>query len=249
MPIANDSKADHAKVVPPGASRADAGPLGVGKPAPGQHERGHQLEVRRYGAFARVNHWVTAISLILLAISGLSLFHPSLFFLTALFGGGQNTRALHPWIGVVLFFSFALLVIKFWRANIPRREDAVWLSKINDVLANREENLPELGKYNAGQKFIFWSMTALIVALIVTGVIIWDQYFYGATAIETKRYAVITHAVLAVVIISIWIMHVYASIWVQGTMSAMISGRVSGGWAWRHHRKWLRDLVRSKSVA
>ena len=44
--------------------------------------------------------------LVLLLLSGLALFHPSLFFLTGLFGGGQNTRAIHPWIGVVLFFSF-----------------------------------------------------------------------------------------------------------------------------------------------
>ena len=54
----------------------------------------------------------------LLAISGLALFHPSLFFLTGLFGGGQWTRAIHPWIGVVLFFSFLGLFIRFWRANL-----------------------------------------------------------------------------------------------------------------------------------
>ena len=38
--------------------------------------------VRRYTAAARANHWLTAICLILLAISGLSLFYPSFFFLT-----------------------------------------------------------------------------------------------------------------------------------------------------------------------
>ncbi len=247
MPLVDDDKADHVELSPPGRGRADKGPLGVGEPAEGG--RKVQLEVRRYGAFARVNHWVTAASLILLAVSGMALFHPTLFWMTGLFGGGQNTRMLHPWIGVVLFFSFALLFVQFWRANLWRREDAVWLSKIGDVLQNREENLPELGKYNAGQKFIFWSMSALIIGLIVTGILIWDQYFATYTAIETKRFAVLAHAMLAVVIISIWIMHVYASIWVQGTMSAMISGRVSGGWAWRHHRKWLRELVRTKRTA
>ena len=67
-----------------------------------------QPTVRRYTAAARANHWLTAASLILLAISGLSLFHPSLYFLTALFGGGQLTRELHPWIGVLLVVSFFL---------------------------------------------------------------------------------------------------------------------------------------------
>lgn len=245
MPLANDQEGDRIEVAPSGAGRAGIGPLGTSEPPPGRSS-GHQLEVRRYGAFARANHWVTAASLIALAISGLALFHPSLFFLTALFGGGENTRVLHPWIGVLLFFSFALLFVQFWRANLWRREDLEWTMKIGDVLTNKEENLPELGKYNAGQKFVFWSMTLLIIALIVTGCVIWEQYFAAVTTIDTRRYAVLAHAALAIFAISVWIVHVYASIWVQGTMSAMISGRVTAGWAWRHHRKWLRQLVSTK---
>ena len=78
--------------------------------------RGKPITVDRYRGATRVNHWVTAISLVLLALSGLSMFHPSLFFLTAIFGGGQFTRTIHPWIGVVLFFSFALLFVQFFQA-------------------------------------------------------------------------------------------------------------------------------------
>ena len=44
-------------------------------------------------------------------------------------------------------------------------------------------------------------------------------------------------------IICVWIVHVYAAIWVRGTIGAMTRGQVTGGWAWRHHRKWLRELV------
>ena len=72
--------------------------------------------VDRYSGRVRVNHWVTAISLILLAISGAALFHPSLFFLSSFFGGGSNTRWLHPWIGVVLLFSMTVLV---WSVVAP----------------------------------------------------------------------------------------------------------------------------------
>ena len=50
--------------------------------------------VSRYTAAARFNHWITAVSLILLALSGLALFHPSLFFLTGLFGGGAVEAAV-----------------------------------------------------------------------------------------------------------------------------------------------------------
>ena len=142
---------------------------------------GKPVTVDRYTVGARINHWITATSLVLLALSGLAMFHPRLFFLTALFGGGQMTRTLHPWIGVVLFFSFAGLFIRFWKANLWKSEDNTWLRRARDVLAGREENLPELGKYNAGQKFVFWGMSILIIVLIASGFVVWDQYFYPFT--------------------------------------------------------------------
>jgi len=200
--------------------------------------------VRRYTAGARLNHWVTAISLILLALSGMALFHPSLFFLTGLFGGGQLTRAIHPWIGVILAVSFLGLFFRFWKLNLWKHVDSVWLMKLRAVLAGHEEDIPEIGKYNAGQKLVFWSMSLLIAILFVTGLMLWDQeqarlglHF----TIEQKRIAVLVHSIAAVVAILVWIVHVYAAIWVKGTVGAMTRGTVTGGWGWRHHRKWLRE--------
>ncbi|HLL26038.1 MAG TPA: formate dehydrogenase subunit gamma [Xanthobacteraceae bacterium] len=204
---------------------------------------GDPVTVDRYTGSARINHWITAASLVLLALSGLSLFHPSLFFLTYLFGGGDFTRFIHPWIGVVLFFSFCGLFLRFWRANLWEGADNTWLARISDVLRDKEENLPEVGKYNAGQKMVFWSMSALIVVLITSGIMIWDRYFSNVFTVEQQRIAVLVHATAAVVAICVWIVHVYAAIWVRGTISAMTRGQVTGGWAWRHHRKWLRELV------
>jgi formate dehydrogenase subunit gamma len=146
---------------------------------------GHPPTVSRYGPLVRANHWFTALCLITLAVSGMALFTPSLYFLTGLFGGGQNTRAFHPWVGVALFFSFAALFVQLWRANLPNKTDVVWLS----------------------------------------------------------RFKALAHAFAAVIIILIWIAHVYASIWIQGTMRAMTRGSVTAGWAYRHHRKWLKELV------
>ena len=204
---------------------------------------GKAVTVDRYTTGARINHWITAICLILLALSGLALFTPSLYFLTGLFGGGQFTRFIHPWIGVVLFFSFAGLFLRFWKANLWRSEDGTWLARLRDVMAANEDRLPEVGKYNAGQKVVFWSMSILIITLIVSGVVMWDQYFYEYSSIPQKRIAVLIHAVAAVAIICVWIVHVYAAIWVRGTIDAMTKGQVTGGWAWRHHRKWLKELV------
>ena len=57
----------------------------------------------------------------------------------------------------------------------------------------------------------------------------------------------LVHALAAIVAICLWIVHVYAAIWVRGTISAMTRGKVTGGWAWRHHRRWLRELVSGKT--
>lgn len=202
--------------------------------------------VRRYTAAARANHWLTAISLILLAISGLSLFHPSLYFLTGIFGGGQLTREIHPWIGVLLTVSFLGLFFRFWRLNLPSSDDSAWMKALPDVIRGHEEKIPEIGKYNAGQKGVFWGMAILILVLITSGLVIWDQYFAQYTSVEQKRIAVLVHALGAVAAICIWIVHVYAAIWVRGTVQAMTQGVVTAGWAWRHHRKWLREETKKE---
>ena len=86
---------------------------------------------------ARINHWITAACFVLLMLSGLSMFHPLLFFLSALFGGGQWTRAIHPWIGIVLLVSYAGLIVQFWRDNFWNRDDIAWMRAIVRVLRER----------------------------------------------------------------------------------------------------------------
>jgi len=202
--------------------------------------------VARYTTSQRINHWITAACLILLALSGLSLFHPSLFFLTALFGGGPETRAIHPWFGTVLLISFGILFVRFFHHNLWNRDDLLWMLKIRYVVTNDEENVPEVGRYNAGQKAVFWSMSVLILVLFSSGIVIWDQYFFKFTSIEQKRIAALAHSVAAIAAIMVWIVHVYAAIWIRGTMGGMMRGSVTAGWTFRHHRKWLRALARGR---
>ncbi len=204
------------------------------------------LLVERYTAFVRINHWITAICFVLLTPSGLAMFYPGFFFLSALFGGGQPTRAIHPWIGVVLFLSYALLCARLLASIFPNRDDIAWSRQIVDVINNRDENLPKLGKYNAGQKLVFWSQTLLIPVLLVTGLVIWDWYLYGWTTIPTKRIAVIIHSLAAILAITVIIVHIYAGIWIKGTMRAMTRGTVTAGWAYRHHRKWFRQSLQGR---
>jgi formate dehydrogenase subunit gamma len=197
---------------------------------------------------ARINHWITAGCFILLLVSGLSMFHPMLFFLSQLFGGGQWARAVHPWIGAVLLVSYLGLIVQFWRDNHWSRDDVAWIKAIDRVLANQEESVPEVPRFNAGQKFVFWSMALLVPVLFFTGLIIWEVYFGSATPIEVQRVALLIHSLAAIAAIIVWITHVYAAIWVRGSVRAMTQGYVTPGWAWRHHRKWLRRLVTSGSA-
>ena len=38
------------------------------------------------------------------------------------------------------------------------------------------------------------------------------------------------------------IVHIYAGIWVKGSIRAMTRGVVTPGWAWKHHRAWFRAV-------
>jgi formate dehydrogenase subunit gamma len=208
----------------------------------------HEVVVSRYTGVQRVNHWITAALFTLLTLSGLAMFSPYLFFLTGLFGGGQSTRAVHPWLGVMLIISFAILFLRFWRLNLPSWDDVLWMLRIGDIVRNRHDRLPAIGKYNAGQKGVFWSQTALILVMFVTGLVIWDQYFFSYTAIEQKRYAVLAHSLAAIAAITIILVHIYAGLWIRGTSRAMIRGSVTGGWAFRHHRKWFKQAAERGEV-
>lgn len=216
---------------------------------PAPIERGDEIlpgdppRVARYRGIVRINHWITAAAMVLLILSGVAMYWPPAFFLTALFGGGQTARFLHPWIGVILVVSFAFLASRFWRGNLWNRRDLEWTAHMGDLLSGHEERMPEIGKYNAGQKFVFWVMALLILAMVTTGVVIWEAYFGGLTSIPVQREALLVHWLGAACIILVLILHVYAGIWVRGSFDAMIRGWVSAGWAWRHHRLWFRRLA------
>lgn len=208
--------------------------------------KGRPPMVRRYTLAVRINHWIGAVSMTLLAITGLSLYWPPFFFVSSLFGGGQVVRAIHPWLGVIMVVSFAGLFLRMWRLNIWEKSDWGWTKQIGSVLSNHEEKVVEVGKYNFGQKCVFWAMSFVLVALIGTGVMVWQAYFADYFRIELQRYALLIHSLAAIAAIMTWLAHIYAAYWIRGSITAMVKGKVSGGFAWRHHRKWYKALLRVK---
>ena len=200
-------------------------------------------EIERYPPNMRVLHWITALSFVLVALSGLAMFYPPLFWLSNLFGGGALNRAIHPWIGLVMAVALFLLAPKVTPYARWSPVDTEWLKHGSDVVANREEDVPAVGKYNAGHKLVFYLMMTCMVVLLLTGLVIWRAYFTAYFPVGIARLSALLHAFFAFVLICGIVVHVYASIWVKGAMRAMTRGTVSYGWAWRHHRAWFRDVT------
>lgn len=196
----------------------------------------------RYSAAQRANHWIVAITFVLLAVSGLALFHPAFYWMTNLLGGGPWTRILHPWIGVVMFVFFVIFAARMWRNNLLNKRDWQWLRQSSDVINKRDERLPEVGRYNGGQKLLYFVQIILMLGLMVTGIMMWQEYFWGFFPVGAIRLASVLHALFAFILICAIIVHIYAGIWVKGSVRAMTRGTVTPGWAWKFHRGWWREL-------
>lgn len=196
----------------------------------------------RYNANERSNHWGVALLFILSGLSGLALFHPALFWLTNLFGGGPWTRILHPFLGVAMAVLFVFMAMRFAGRNRIKPRDRQWLSQWRKVINNREDGVPAAGKYNGGQKLLFWVLVLSMLMLLLSGLVIWREYFSGFFAVGFIRFASVLHAFFAFVLIASIIVHIYAAIWVKGSVGAMTSGKVSAAWARKHHRLWYDEM-------
>ena len=203
-------------------------------------------DLQRYNANERSNHWAVALLFIMAGLSGLALFHPALFWLSNLFGGGTWTRILHPFIGVAMTLLFVLMAFRFAGRNRIKAHDRQWLSQWRDVVTNREENLPPVGKYNAGQKLLFWTLIVTMLLLLLSGIVIWREYFSAFFGIDIIRFASLLHAFAAFVLVSSIIVHIYAAIWIKGSIGAMLYGKVSWAWARKHHSLWYEEMRNKK---
>lgn len=207
-----------------------------------EHDRPDLIE--RHGRRERLQHWVMALLFLLAAASGMALFHPALFWLSAVLGGGVWSVILHPFVGLAMALVFARFAAPQWEDNRLLPNDRAWLDNLREVIEGRDEHLPEVGKYNAGQKVLYFVMVACVAVLALTGLAIWRRYFAGGLPVSVVRAAALLHALAAFVLVLGAIVHVAAALWVKGTITAMTRGTVTVGWAWKHHRAWFRQMIR-----
>jgi formate dehydrogenase subunit gamma len=198
-------------------------------------------DLQRYTPQERANHWVLGISFILLALSGLAFFHPAFYPLSYLFGGGTWARILHPYIGVFMAFFFVLMFLRFRMLNVMTKTDKEWLSRVGEMVDGDDHNMPEQGKYNGGQKAMFWAMALGMLLLFVSGIILWRAYF--SFPVDMVRLGAVVHSAIAAIMIAMIFVHIYAALWVRGTVRAMVYGTVTRAWAKQHHRAWYRQVT------
>jgi formate dehydrogenase subunit gamma len=196
----------------------------------------------RHSVNERVTHWAIAIVFIFLFLSGLALFHPLFFWLSALFGGGPFMRFLHPIAGAVLavlFFPYAAGLV---RDNRWLPADEAWRKNMWAYM-RKGYHPTDTHKYNAGQKLMYWSMVPIIALLLVTGVCLWQPWFAPAFSPTVRRLAGLLHAICAFVMFVGIGVHVYAAYWTRGSIRAMVRGTVSQAWARFHHPAWYREIT------
>jgi formate dehydrogenase subunit gamma len=198
--------------------------------------------ITRYGHKERLAHWAVAVGYVALFLSGLALFHPYFYWLSALFGGGALMRVIHPFLGVafgILFYAYALRLV---RDNRFTATDRKWLGSMFGYMNKTGAHVAVEGKYNAGQKLMYWSMILVIALLLVSGVLMWRPYFAPAVPVDLRRLAAVVHALMAFVMFVGIGVHVYAAYWTKGAMRAMTRGTVSRAWARFHHPGWYEKV-------
>jgi formate dehydrogenase subunit gamma len=199
----------------------------------------------RHDNSERIIHWLIAIAFLFLFFSGLALFSPFFFWMSAIFGGGQFMRLLHPFAGVLLVLLFYPYAWQARKDNQWSPTDAKWVENAVAYMKKRVES-SETGKYNAGQKLMYWSMVPIIAILFLTGITMWQPWFANAFPAPLRRVTSLLHAVSAfVMFIGIGI-HWYAAYWTRGSIRAMVRGTVTQAWARYHHPGWYRDITGGK---
>ena len=204
--------------------------------------------MQRFNLFERANHWMVASSFIVLMLSGLNLTFGRSIILPVL--GAEAFTALSAWGKVAhnfLSFPFVLgLVFMFllWaRDNIPNALDIAWLKAGGGFLKGGH---PLAGRFNAGQKGVFW-LTVLGGGVVAfTGYLLVFPFFF--TDLAGQQLAHMVHGVLAMLMIAAILAHIYiGSVGMEGASDAMTTGQVDYNWAREHHSLWVdQELTKAR---
>ena len=200
--------------------------------------------ILRYQFHERLTHWVAAFSFIYLMLTGLAFWSPWLFWLAIVLGGGQISRTLHPWAGLI-FAAAVLYMYAMWAGQMHTTEtDKAWWKSIGHYIRNEDEQMPPAGRYNAGQKLLFWGFFVCGLLLLLSGAILWVPEWIPWNLRFLRYLAVLVHASSALLGIGLFMIHVYMSVFAErGAFGSVIRGDVSLDFAKRYHPGWYKEIV------
>jgi formate dehydrogenase subunit gamma len=206
---------------------------------------GHVL---RYTLRERLNHWVAAGSYIYLLATGLAFWSPWLFWLAVMLGGGQISRMLHPWAGLIFAGSVTYMYAMWSRQMQFAAVDRAWWSSLGYYITNQDDKMPPAGRYNAGQKFLFWSFFYAGAVLLLSGLVLWFSDSLPWNWRWLRYAAVLVHPIAALVTIANFMIHIYMGVFAErGAFGSVIRGDVSLAFAKRYHPGWYEEIVGSSN--
>ena len=200
----------------------------------------------RYAFPERVVHWAAALSYLYLLLTGLAFWTPALYWIAIVLGGGFLSRALHPIVGI-LFAAIIVWMFTLWRRDMRiTPADRQWRRAMAHYARNEDHRVPPAGRFNYGQKALFWVMAWSTLALLASGLVLWFPQAIPRDLRLVREAAILVHSVAALLTIGAFIVHLYMGLAVvPGGLSAMLHGEVSEQWARHHHPLWADETRRT----
>lgn len=201
--------------------------------------------ILRYPFQERLTHWCAAISYVYLLLTGLAFWSPWLFWMAIALGGGQVSRMLHPWAGLIFFGSITFMY-GYWSKQMHSTEaDKAWWNSIGHYIRNEDDKMPPAGRYNAGQKLLFWGFVTCGALLLLSGLVLWFPEYIPWNLRFIRYTAVLVHASSALLTIGLFLIHIYMSVFAErGAFGSVIRGDVSLAFAKRYHPRWYEEITR-----
>lgn len=207
--------------------------------------------IERFGGFERIVHWFTAITFVIMAVTGLIILFGKIVLLPligyTLFSWlAALSKYLHNFVGILFILGLIATILTYIRDNLPEAADMKWLATAGGLLGGGEV---ASGRYNAGEKGWFWiGVLVLGIAVSVTGLILLFPNFDQTR--DTMQVANIVHASVAILFMVLGLGHIYmGTIGVAGAYHAMRTGYVDETWAKEHHALWYEDIKSGKIPA
>jgi len=185
-------------------------------------------ELLRFRFHERLIHLATLLPVIFLCVTGFS------FLLGRHDVLGEQARRLHAYLGIGGTAAFVLMFLIWVWFMFPARGDVTWLLRMGGYLGGKGHY--PAGKFNAGQKLLFWATAVLFGAVGATGILMW-LHTGDADPMRPLLYTV--HDAAGALIILALAGHVYlAAIVNPHSIRSLFGGRVCRTWAEQHHPNW-----------